>query len=168
MSIRIREEAPHDISAIEAVTVAALLNAAHTDHTEQFMVGALRNSGQLSVSLVADDSGTIIGHVALSPVAVSDGAARWYGLGPLSVAPEHQGRGVGAKLMERALAELRKLDACGCVVLGDPSYYARFGFKVERSLILPGVPPEYFQAISLGGPFPSGIVSYHESFAAQG
>jgi putative acetyltransferase len=168
MSVQIRKEAPYDIAAIEAVTVAAFLNATHTDHTEQFIVRALRNSGQLSVSLVADDSGTIIGHVALSPVAVSNGAAHWYGLGPISVAPEHQGQGVGAKLMERALAELRRLNASGCVVLGDPSYYARFGFKVESSLILPGVPPEYFQAISLGGPLPSGTVSYHESFAAQG
>jgi len=159
---------PYDIAAIEAVTAAAFLHATHTSHTEQFIVSALRKSGQLSVSLVADDSGTVIGHVALSPVAVSDGAAHWYGLGPISVAPERQGRGVGAKLMERALAELRRLNAYGCVVLGDPGYYARFGFKPEPSLILPGVPPEYFQAILFGGPLPSGTVSYHESFAAQG
>ncbi|HTA64363.1 MAG TPA: N-acetyltransferase [Xanthomonadaceae bacterium] len=166
MSIRIREETPHDVAAIAAVTVAAFLDAAHTTHTEQFIVGALRDSGQLSVSLVADDDGTVIGHVALSPVAVSSGATHWYGLGPISVAPEHQGHGVGTRLMERAFAELRRLGASGCVVLGDPNYYARFGFKVEPALVLPGVPPEYFQAIPFGGPLPSGTVSYHESFAA--
>ncbi len=70
--------------------------------------------------------------------------------------------------MEEALAELRRLNASGCVVLGDPSYYARFGFSAKSSLTLPNVPPEYFQVISFGGPLPSGTVSYHESFAAQG
>ncbi len=168
MSIRIRKEAPHDIAAIESVTVAAFLNAVHSDHTEQFIVRALRNSGQLSVSLVADDEGTVIGHVALSPVTILNGATDWYGVGPISVAPEHQGRGIGTQLMERALTELRSLNASGCVVLGDPGYYARFGFNVEPSLVLPGVPSEYFQAISFAGPLPSGTVSYHESFAAQG
>jgi len=168
MSIRIRKEAPHDVAAVEAVTIAAFLKAAHTDHTEQFIVSALRKCGQLSVSLVADDKGAIIGHVAVSPVTVSTGALGWYGLGPISVVPEHQRQGVGAQLMQHALAELRRLGASGCVVLGDPSYYSRFGFEVEPSLVLPGVPLEYFQALSFGGPLPSGIVSYHESFAVQG
>lgn len=168
MSIRIRKETPPDVAAIEEVIVAAFLQAAHTDHTEQFIVSALRDCGQLSVSLVADGNGAIVGHVAVSPVTVSNGAAGWYGLGPIAVVPEHQGRGVGAQLMEQALAELRRLGASGCVVLGDPSYYSRFGFKVEPSLILPDVPAEYFLAVSFGGPPPTGTVSYHESFAAQG
>src|SRR5690606_17497287 len=111
--------------------------------TEQFILSALRESGQLSVSLVADESGTVVGHVAVSPVVVSDGATGWYGLGPLSVAPERQGQGVGGQLVEHALAELRRLGASGCVVLGDPKYYSRFGFIAEPSLALPGVPPEY-------------------------
>lgn len=168
MTIRIRKEAPHDIAAIEAVTIAAFLNVAHTDHTEQFIVKALRSSGQLSVSLVAEDNGIVVGHVALSPVTISNGTTDWYGLGPLSVAPQHQRRGIGTLLMEQLLDELRGLNACGCVVLGDPGYYGRFGFTAEPSLVLPGVPPEYFQAISFGGPLPSGTVSYHQSFAARG
>src|SRR5512135_3448560 len=168
MRFRIRAEAPQDFAAIEAVTIAAFLNAPHTSHTEQFIVGALRNSGRLSVSLVADHNGTVIGHIALSPVVISNGATHWFGLGPISVAPEHQCQGVGANLVQHALAELRRLGASGCVVLGDPEYYARFGFKVEPSLVLTGVPSEYFQALSFGGPLPSGTVSYHESFAAQG
>lgn len=168
MNIRIREEQPQDIAAIEALTVSAFLNAIHTDHTEQFIVNALRNSGKLSVSLVADENGTIVGHVAVSPVTISDGASGWYGLGPISVAPEHQRRGLGARLMKQALAELRGLGASGCVVLGDPNYYARFGFRVEPSLALPGVPPGYFQALAFDGSLPAGVVSYHESFAAHG
>lgn len=168
MSILIRKETPSDVAAIEAVTIAAFLNAAHADHTEQFVISALRNSGQLSVSLVADDNGTVIGHVAVSPITISSGVVGWYGLGPIAVAPAHQKQGIGAQLIEQAFVELHRLGASGCVVLGDPDYYSRFGFKVEPSLILPDVPPEYFQVISFGGSPPSGIVSYHESFAAQG
>lgn len=167
MNIRIRKEEPHDVGAIEAVTVAAFRDEIHSDHTEQFIVRALRESGQLSVSLVADDDGRIIGHVAVSPVTISSGVTDWYGLGPISVAPEFQGRGIGAQLMHQALTELRNLRAAGCVVLGSPHYYARFGFQALPSLVLPGVPPEYFQALSLGDQFPSGSVSYHESFASQ-
>ena len=168
VSIQIRPEQPQDITAIESVTVAAFRNASHASHTEQFIVRALRSSGQLSASLVAVEGGNVIGHVALSPVAISSGATHWYGLGPVSVSPEHQGQGVGSQLMGQALTQLRNLAASGCVVLGDPGYYARFGFKAEPSLVLPGVPPQYFQAISFDGPVPSGTVSYHEAFASQG
>lgn len=165
--MRIRKEEPSDTEAIEAVTVAAFKDVAHTNHTEQFIVRALRNSGQLAVSLVAQDNDSVIGHVAVSPVTISSGAAGWYGLGPISVTPEHQRQGVGAQLMEHALTELRTLGAAGCVVLGEPSYYSRFGFNAEPSLVLPGVPAEYFQAVLLTGLLPSGMVSYHGSFAAK-
>jgi len=168
MSILIRKESPADIAAIDAVTVAAFLNATHSSHTEQFILNALRQSGQLFISLVADENGAVIGHVAVSPVAVSDGTSGWYGLGPVSVAPERQGQRVGGQLIEQALCDLRRLGAAGCVVLGDPNYYSRFGFNAEPSLVLPGVPPEYFQAIAFAGSLPAGEVSYHESFAAQG
>ena len=165
--MRIRKETPLDTSTVEAVTISAFQNAAHTNHAEQFIVKALRNSGQLTVSLVAEDNGSVVGHVAVSPVTISGGATGWYGLGPISVTPEHQGQGVGAQLMEHALAELRTLGATGCVVLGEPTYYSRFGFNAEPSLVLPGVPAEYFQAISLNGSLPSGTVSYHDSFTAK-
>ena len=168
MSIRIREEAPQDVIAIHDVTVAAFLKAAHTDHTEQFIVAALRNSGQLTISLVAELNERLIGHIAISPVVISDGTAHWYGLGPISVVPEYQAQGIGTQLMERALSDLMGLKAAGCVVLGDPAYYSRFGFRTEPSLILPDVPPEYFQANVFSGRLPVGTVAYHESFAAQG
>jgi len=168
MPIHIRPETPSDIAAIEAVTIAAFRSAPHTDHTEQFIVRALRDAGQLAVSLVAEERDVIIGHVAVSPVTVSSGAAGWYGLGPISVVPERQRQGIGVRLMEHALAALRAMGACGCVVLGDPRYYGRFGFKAEPSLLLPGVPAEYFQALSFGGSFPCGEVAYHEAFLARG
>ena len=70
--------------------------------------------------------------------------------------------------MERALNELKEIKALGCVLLGDPGYYSRFGFKAEENLIFPGVPAEYFQAILFSGVLPKGKVTYHESFYSQG
>ena len=164
MNIVIRNETPADVRAIEAVTVSAFLNAPHTSHTEHSIVNSLRNAGQLIISLVADAEGTVVGHVAVSPVSISDGAAGWYGLGPISVAPEHQRRGVGSRLMREALRVLREQGAAGCVLLGEPAYYSRFGFQVDPNLGLPGVPPEYFQSVSFGASRPRGIVSYHSAF----
>lgn len=163
----IRKEEPFDADVIEAVTIAAFKDAPHTDHTEQFIVRALRKSGALSISLVAEDNGLVIGHVAVSPVTISDGTTNWYGLGPISVAPPHQGRGVGSQLMERVLTELRSLGAAGCVVLGDPSYYSRFGFIAHPTLVLPDVPAGYFQAINFKNRLPTGAVAYHNSFTAK-
>jgi len=165
--MRIRPEVASDAGAIEAVTVAAFKHVAHSGHTEQFIIRELRRSGVLSVSLVAEDNGAVVGHVAVSPVVVSDGATGWYGPGPISVAPAHQGRGVGTRVMEHALAALRALAANGCVVLGEPGYYSRFGFTAQPSMVLPGVPPAYFQATSFNGSLPSGEVSYHAAFAAE-
>jgi putative acetyltransferase len=164
MNVKIRTETAADVPAIEAVTISAFLNAPHTSHTEQFIVSALRKAGLLTISLVADAEGTVIGHVAVSPVSISDGASGWFGLGPISVVPGHQGRGVGSRLMHEALQFLRELGAAGCVLLGEPEYYGRFGFRADPNLVLPGVPPEYFQAISFDSSRPHGTVSYHEAF----
>ncbi len=85
MNLKIRNENNSDIEAIEAVTTAAFLNAPHTDHTEQYIVRELRNADALSISLVAEHQGDIIGHVAISPITISDGTTGWFGLGPISV-----------------------------------------------------------------------------------
>ena len=168
MKIQIRNETPADVAAVEAVTIAAFLNAPHTGHTEQFIVRALREAGQLAVSLVAELEGSVVGHVAASPVSVSNGAGGWFGLGPISILPQHQRRGVGSHLMREVLQRLRERGAAGCVLLGDPRYYSRFGFKVDPSLVLPDVPPGYFQAIALDSSRPRGTVSYHQAFNARG
>ncbi|WP_353141709.1 GNAT family N-acetyltransferase [Acinetobacter pragensis] len=166
MNITIRDETEADIPAIEALTQAAFLNAAHSSHTEQFIVNQLRKAQQLSLSLVAEDQQQIVGHVAVSPVHISSGDAGWYGLGPISVCPDKQGLGIGSMLMHAALQRLKALGAEGCVLLGDPNYYARFGFKPVSGLVLPGVPEEYFQAVSFTGTFPQGEVTYHDAFNA--
>lgn len=167
MSIRIRAETSGDAQAIEAVTAAAFLSAPHTSHTEQYIVNALRRAGQLAISLVAEADGAVIGHVAISPVSVSDGASGWFGLGPISVLPEHQRRGIGSRLMREALRLLRERGASGCVVLGEPEYYGRFGFRMDANLVLPGFPAEYFQAAAFDSSQPCGVVTYHEAFDAR-
>ena len=166
--MRVRPEQPADIPAITAVTISAFALAEHAGHNEHIIVDALRRSRQLALSLVAeDDNGVVIGHVAVSPVSISDGTRDWHGLGPISVVPARQGRGVGTMLMHAALKALRQLDAAGCVVVGDPRYYSRFGFRPEPTLVYPGLPAEYFQAITIAGVVPRGTVEYHESFSAQ-
>jgi putative acetyltransferase len=166
MKIEIAEETPSDMAAIRTVTISAFLHAQHTSHSEQLIVDALREAGQLTVSLVAKVDGTVVGHVAISPVSISDGATGWYGLGPISVAPEYQRRGIGSRLMREALHVLQGQGASGCVVLGEPKYYNRFRFAVVPNLMLPGVPREYFQALSFGASNPRGTVSYHAAFNA--
>jgi putative acetyltransferase len=168
VKIEIRNEASADVAAIEAVTISAFLNAPHTSHTEHFIVNALRKAGELTLSLVAEAEGTVIGHVAVSPVSISDGTPGWFGLGPISVMPEHQNRCAGSRLMREALRILREQGAAGCVLLGEPKFYSRFGFLANPNLILPDVPSEYFQALSFGSSVPRGVVSYHGAFNAQG
>ncbi|MFG0748838.1 GNAT family N-acetyltransferase [Acinetobacter ursingii] len=166
MSIEIRHEQQQDIQTIEALTQAAFLNEQHSSHTEQFIVNQLRKDGQLTISLVALEHGAVVGHVAVSPVRISSGETDWYGLGPISVWPKQQGQGIGSQLMGAVLEQLKQLGAKGCVLLGDPEYYHRFGFKSYPDLILPDVPPMYFQAISFVNNIPKGTVSYHDAFNA--
>lgn len=150
------------------MTELAFRDAPHTDYTEQFIVDALRRAGALTISKVAESGGKVVGHVAISPVTISDSTLGWFGLAPISVLPEFQGQGVGSELMESALADLEVRGAAGCVVLGEPGYYRRFGFKVIEGLTFPGAPAEYFQAKSYNGRFPKGAVEYHEDFSAHG
>ncbi|WP_047244295.1 GNAT family N-acetyltransferase [Chromobacterium subtsugae] len=166
MTIIIRKEQAADIGAVYALTEAAFRGEAHSSHTEQFIVAALRRRGLLTVSLVADDGGEIVGHVAVSPVAMSSGAAGWHGLGPISVSPARQKRGIGGQLMREALRVLREQGARCCVVLGDPAYYGRFGFRQQPGLVLPGIPAEYFQALAFGAATPLGEAAYDQAFNA--
>lgn len=165
MTLVIRDEQPADIEAVFDLTRLAFLNAAHTNHTEQFIVNALRRSGHLALSLVAD-AGLQIGHVAFSTVTISNGDAGWFGVGPLSVRPEYQRRGVGTRLMHEGMARLMNMNAQGCVLVGDPAYYSRFGFSRCTGLTLPGVPPEYFLGKSFGNAMPKGEVTFSPAFGA--
>lgn len=167
MNVTIRTEQARDVSSIRSVTEAAFAAATHASGTEAQIVEGLRAAGVLSISLVAECNGEVIGHVAVSPVHISDGSKGWFGFGPVSVLPEYQRQGIGTSLMRSALDALKSGGAQGCVLVGDPAYYKRFGFNTAPDLTLPNVPPEYFQALKFGPSFPVGSVTFHEAFAAE-
>ena len=167
-AIIIRNETDADIDAITEVTIAAFETLEISNHTEQFIIEALRAVQALTVSLVAELDGRIIGHIAFSPVAVSDGTQDWYGLGPVSVSPEYQRQGVGKALVQEGLSRLKNMNATGCCVVGHPDYYRKFGFKNAPGLVLDGVPPEVFFALSFNGHIPEGRVDFHDGFTANG
>ena len=163
----IRTERETDLPAIALITQAAFATEPHSRHTEQFIIAALRAAGALRVSLVAEVDGQVVGHVAFSPVTLSDGSADWYGVGPLAVSPEVQNRGIGTALMHAGLAAVRKLGGQGCVLVGDPAFYARFGFRATPALTLDGVPPENLLALTRAGEDARGRVTFHPAFAAE-
>ena len=162
----IRAERAGDEHAIAALITETFATAPHSSGTEAKIVEDLRAAGALTVSLVAEQDGRIVGHIAFSPVTVAGEDRGWFGLGPVAVLPKHQAKGIGSALIEAGLAQLRDLGATGCVLLGDPAYYRRFGFGADPRLTFEGPPPEYFQALRLGDDAAEGEVAYQPAFAA--
>jgi len=167
-NVVIRDEKETDFGVISNVTKSAFETMDISNHTEQFIIEALRSSKALTVSLVAEINGLVVGHIAFSPVTMSDGTKDWYGLGPVSVHPEFQRKGIGKALIQEGLSRLRNINANGCCLVGHPGYYQRFGFKNVEGLVYEGVPPEVFFALSFDGNIPQGTVIFHEGFKANG
>ena len=138
--IVIRNETDADVGTITEVTIAAFKTLEISNHTEQFIIEALRAAKALTLSLVAELDGRVIGHIAFSPVIISDGTRNWYGLGPVSVLPEYQRKGIGKALIQEGVSRLKDLNAQGCCLVGHPDYYRKFGFKNLPGLVHPGVP----------------------------
>ncbi len=166
--IIIRNETDADVSAITEVTVAAFKTLEISNHTEQFIIEALRVSKALTVSLVAEVDGRVIGHIAFSPLTISDGTRNWYGLGPVSVLPSYQRQGIGQALIREGLSRLKDMNAQGCCLVGHPDYYRKFGFKNMPELMHEGVPQEVFFALSFDGHTPQGTVAFHDGFNSDG
>ena len=160
----VRTERPGDIDAIRR-----LVTACFPTPSEAALVDLLRARGHLAVSVVADEDGAIVGHVAFSPVTLTDGR-RGAGLAPLAVAPRARGRGTGVRLVETGLAACRADGFGWAVVLGDPGYYGRFGFEPASGH---GLSDRYgggaaYQLLELadgGLPEGGGLVSYGPEFA---
>jgi len=165
--ILIRDETKDDAAVITEVTVAAFESLQVSNHTEQFIIEALRSARALTLSLVAEVDGRVVGHIAFSPVAMSDGTNNWYGLGPVSVLPIYQRMGIGKALIQAGLSRLKDLDAKGCCLVGHPQYYRKFGFENVAGLGHEGVQPEVFFALSFDGRIPHGNVTFHEGFKAN-
>ena len=162
----IRDEQPGDVPAIRELVREAFAGATHSSGTEWAIVDALRSANALTISLVAIERADVVGHVAVSPVTVH-AAGAWFGLGPVAVRRHRQRRGTGAALIGEALNKLRRSGAAGCVVLGEPAYYGKFGFEHDPDVTYAGVPPPYFQVLNFGMQRPTGTVEYHPAFVAS-
>ncbi len=156
----IRPEIPSDAPAIYALTQRAFAPMPYAAGDEQDLVNALREAGALTLSLVAEENETLIGHIAFSPMTPE----RWFALGPVSTAPEFQKQGIGAALIEAGLADLKARGAKGCALTGNPHYYARFGFARDPDLCPAEEPKEYFMTYPFGADRPSSPLAFHPLF----
>ncbi len=162
--MEIRDETPDDIAAIRAVTKAAFAPMPYSSQTEAEIVDGLRAADAVRLSLVAVAEGTVVGHVVFSDVMIDGREGGWVGLGPVSVRPDRQKAGIGSRLIEEGLERMRAQGAAGCLLVGDPGYYGRFGFRTVSGLTYEGVPDEYVLALPFAGAPPTGAVKFHPAF----
>lgn len=160
----IRSERTSDIETITQVTQAAFAEDSFTLQTEHFTINDLRDADALTVSLVGEVDGRVVGHIAFSPVTIGDGTTDWHCLGPVSVLPEYQGSRIGTALVTSGLTLLQSLSSKGIVLVGLPTYFNRFGFQNCPQLIHEETPQEVFLAKPLASSVPSGTVEFHQAF----
>lgn len=171
----IRPESPADYDAIRHVNVEAFRIHPYSQQTEHLIVEALRAAGALEISLVAEVDGEVVGHIAFSAARIGDTTEGWFLLGPVAVLSGSQGSGIGNALVEAGLEQLRSRGAAGCVLVGDPAFYQRFGFHPPRRCDArrrPGreraLPPATGGRPCRRGVAPSGVPHRGVSIEAQG
>ncbi len=147
--IIIRAEKKQDSDAIGTVIKNAFAGRDYSTNNEDEFIDALRMAGALSVALVAERDSEVAGYIAFSPITIDEKDVRWFCMALLSVSPNLQKQGIGTQLVKAGLDELKQLGGVGCVLLGDPGYYGRFGFAAREELTLEGAPPR----ILFGFPF---------------
>ena len=191
--MHIREERPGDAATITAIINAAFAPRTYDEATlakiaklqreagiaddhkdpaasglsEAQIIELLRKDSALTLSLIGEVDGELVAHVAFSKVRIGQAQLGWYGLGPVSVRPDLQGRGLGSLLIREGLSRLEALGAQGCVLLGYPPYYARFGFEPDGKLTYLGQPNPALQRLIFSGASPTGDVVYHRAFGTR-
>ncbi|MEZ2128859.1 MULTISPECIES: GNAT family N-acetyltransferase [unclassified Sinorhizobium] len=164
MSIIIRTEQKADFTAVDRLIGAAFAGKPYSSGTEGLIAQALRASGDLTLSLIAERQGEIVGQIMFSPVIINEAPSSWHCLGPVAVSPQCQKEGIGSRLIEEGLARLRATGSHGCVLVGDPGYYSRFGFRPVLALSARDVPAEYFQVLPFETDVPVGTLDFHPAF----
>ena len=164
--MKARLEQPGDEAAIHTLTLAAFEPMAFSDGSEADIIERLRANGDLALSLVALEGDEIVGHVAFSPVAIGEERG-WFGLGPVSVRPDCQRRGIGSRLIEDGMARMETRGAAGFVLVGDPGYYSRFGFCSDGRLTYGDVPSRYVQWRAVETEPPAGPLRYASAFDGE-
>jgi len=165
--LSIRQEMPRDVSAIHDLNVAAFAQS-----TEADIVDSLRGAGALRHSLVAVDGDEIVGHLAFSPVTITEGSrvVDALGLGPMAISPSRQRQGIGTRLVNFWLEQLAEDKDNLVVLVGHPDYYPRFGFRRAKAFGIRwehDVPEEAFMVLELRrGALDkiSGVVRFHPVF----
>lgn len=162
--MKIRSETDLDHAEIQTLTKTAFAGAEHSSKTEGSIITRLRETQSLSLSLVIEIEDKIVAHAAFSPVLIDGKSFGWAGLGPVCVAPDWQRQGLGSSIIKAGLARLAAEGVKGCVVLGDPAYYQKFGFENDPDLLFTGAPAEYFMRLWFAGDIPAGHVTYQPVF----
>ncbi len=168
MTVTIRAERPGDEDIIHELTQAAFAPMPYSSGTEGAIIRALRANGELALSLVAEEDGEIIGHVAFSPVTIGGHYDDWFGLGPISVRADRQRQGIGHALIREGIHRLKALGAKGCALVGDQAVYKGVGFVSDGELTYEGVPDIYVQHLTLSGHAPHGALTFSSAFAVKG
>jgi putative acetyltransferase len=161
-SVRIRREEKQDWAGVQTVHEAAFARSAEAN-----LVAALRERAHPLVSLVAEQEGTVVGHILFSPVVLPNRPElKIMGLAPVAVVPKHQCKGIGSALIRTGLDQCAKLGRGAVVVLGHPEYYRRFGFSPSTYFDIGceyAVPREAFMIVELQPGFlfgASGTIRY--------
>ncbi|MED1642205.1 N-acetyltransferase [Brevibacillus agri] len=153
----IRTEVPQDYHTTEQVVQAAFAGQPFSDQTEHLLVKRLRESAEFvpALSLVFEENGRIVGHLLLSKIKIEhDGGSfdEALALAPVSVLPSHQGKGIGAALINHSINAARALGYKALVVLGHERYYPKFGFRPASHWGIRApfeIPDELFMALEL-------------------
>ena len=161
----IRNESVDDIPEVRAVVTEAMTMLAQSTGTEAQIIDKLRGGNALALSLVAVDDGRVVGYVAASQAQIG-AQDRWGLIGPLAVLPSRHGQGIGSTLMAETIRRLRATFQ-GAVLVGDPRYYSRFGFKAYPGLGVGAIPPGFVQALPFDVAEPRGEVIHHPAFGLK-
>lgn len=164
MTLTVRPERDDDRHAVHDVTQRAFAPMSYAGGNEQDLINRFRDAGALAASLVAQYDGHVVGQLTLTPATAADSSAGWFAMGPVAVAPEMQGMGIGAALIRAGIDWLHDHAAAGCVLVGNPAYYSRFGFRRAPQLCPPGQPADYFQILPIGTAEPTSVVAFHPLF----
>lgn len=171
----IRSAQPQDQPAIESLIASAFTDSDYGLNGEDQLVRHLVDQGADRGSWVAvTENGDLVGHVLFSETRLETaaGTALGVGLAPLSVRTDFRRKGIGARLVQHALADLDQADNGWSVVLGDPTYYSRFGYQPASELGIThgfdGIPQEPLQIRCLGDRYPpAGQLFYASAFGSQ-
>ena len=163
----IREERAGDWEAVNDLITLAFSPMPFSSGTEAAIATSLRQSGAAVVALVAEQAGNVVGQVLFSPAFIADRPSSWHAMGPMAVAPTFQRMGLGSRLIGEGLERLKTMGSEGCIVLGSPAYYQRFGFQLAPSLAPAGLPADHFMVLPFGRTPPTEVLAFHPAFEIE-